>query len=145
MTLIQRWQELDESQITKETQLLFQNFLNAVQLFTVDENYDRIRYCVDHSDNSEIETYGKRTGLCFSEKIAIDTIKHVLMNYIFLLIPFLKSDMPTLDFGIRGLPNPIGYYCDDNGQENEIREAIFVFEKCDNRAGFCVSKLIPLY
>ncbi|MBR3780658.1 MAG: hypothetical protein IKK63_05595 [Clostridia bacterium] len=146
MTLIERWKEIEDSEIIKETQLLFKNFLNAVNLFTVDENYDRIHYCVDHSDNSDgINTYGKKTGICFSEKTALENIKQILMNHINLLIPFLKSDMPTLDFGVRGLPNPIGYYKDGEGKEAEIKEAIFVFKKCDNRAGFCVSKVIPLY
>lgn len=144
MTLIQRWQEIEDADIIKETQLLFKNFLNAVNLFTVDENYDRIKYCVDHSD-TEIETYGKKTGICFSESTALDSIKQVLTDYIFLLIPFLRSDMPTLDFGVRGLPEPIGYYQDENGKENEINEAVFVFEKCNNRAGFCVSRVIPLH
>ncbi len=69
MTLIERWQEIDDSEIIKETQLLFKNFLNAVNLFTVDENYDRIYYCVDHGkDIGEINTYGKETGICYSEK-----------------------------------------------------------------------------
>ena len=145
MTLVERWQNISDCEIIKETQLLFKNFLNAVNLFTVDENYDRIHYCVDHSDNSDgINTYGKKTGICFSEKTALDNIKQVLLNHIDLLIPFLKSDMPTLDFGVRGLPSPIGYYQDENGEEHEICEAIFVFEKCNNRAGFCVSKVLPL-
>ncbi len=144
MTLIQRWKEIEDGEIIKEMQMLFRNFLNAVQLFTVDENYDRIKYCVDHSD-TEIETYGKKTGICFSERTASDSIKQILVDYIFLLIPFLKSDMQTLDFGVRGLPDPIGYYQDENGKENAINEAVFVFEKCNNRAGFCVSKILPLY
>lgn len=144
MTLIQRWNEIEDSEIIKEMHLLFRNFLNAINLFTVDENYDRIQYCVDHSDDTEIETYGKKVGICFSEKTALDSIKQVLMDYVFLLIPFLRSDMLTLDFGVKGLPNPIGYYRDQNGKEIEIRDAVFVFEKCENRAGFCVSKIIPL-
>ncbi len=145
MTLIERWQDVEDGEIIKETQLLFKNFLNAINLFTVDENYDRIHYCVDHSkDIGEINTYGKETGICYSEKTALERIKQILMNHIFLLIPFLKSDMPTLDFGVRGLSDPIGFYCDEDGKEHEINEAIFVFEKCANMAGFCVSKVIPL-
>lgn len=144
MTLIQRWQGAEDADIIKETQLLFKNFLNAINLFTVNENYDRIKYCVDHSE-TEIETYGKKTGICFSERTALDSIKQVLMDYIFLLIPFLRSDMPTLDFGVRGLPEPIGYYRDEDGTQKEIKEAVFVFEKCANKAGFCVSKVIPLH
>lgn len=69
MTLIERWQEIEDSEIIKETQLLFKNFLNAVNLFTVDENYDRIHYCVDHSDNSDgINTYGRKQVFAFLKK-----------------------------------------------------------------------------
>lgn len=148
MTLIERWKNVDDSEIVKEIQLLFRNFLNAINLFTVDENYDRIRYCVNHnenSDNQNIETYGKKMAICYSEKIALDSIKQILTDHIFLLIPFLRSDeMATLDFGVRGLHEPIGYFFDEDGKEHEIKEAIFVFEKCANMAGFCVSKVIPL-
>ena len=144
MTLIERWQKLDDARIIRETQMLFMNCSNAISLFTVDENYDQIKYCIDHSQNNEIETYGKIPGICYSEKTAREVIKQVLTDYIFLLIPFLRSDLPTVDLGIQGLQTPIGYHRKDNGGEIEIREAVFVFEKCDNQAGFCVSKVIPL-
>ena len=144
MKLIERWKELEDAEIIEETQLLFQNCSNAVGLFTVDGNHDRIRYCQDHSRNTEIETYGKVPGICYSEKTARKVIKQVIADYIFLLIPFLRGDLPTLDFGIKGLKTSIGYYENADGEEIEIREAVFVFEKCDNQAGFCVSKVIPL-
>lgn len=38
MTLIQRWQDIDDAEIIKEMQMLFKNIPNAVYLFTVDEN-----------------------------------------------------------------------------------------------------------
>ncbi len=144
MKLIERWRNIDDAEIIRETQLLFLNCSNAVNLFTVDGNNDMIRYCCDHSQNTEIDTYGKATGICYSEKTARDAIKQVITDYIFLLLPFLRGELPTLDFGIKGLKTPIGYYQNANGEEIEIREAVFVFEKCDNQAGFCVSKVIPL-
>ncbi len=144
MTLIERWQNFNENEILRETQLLFLNCSNAISLFTVDGNYDPIKYCVDHRQNTEIETYGKIPGICYSEKIARDVISQVIVDYIFLLIPFLRSDLQTVDLGIQGLKTPIGYYQNENGEEVEIREAVFVFEKCDNQSGFCVSKVIPL-
>ena len=66
--LIKRWKEMNDSEILKEIQMLFLNFSNAVNLFTVDENHEPIVYCADHSGNTEIETYGKETGICYSEK-----------------------------------------------------------------------------
>ena len=144
MTLIERWHKLDDAEIIRETQMLFMNCSNAVSLFTVDENYDQIKYCIDYSQNTEIETYGKIPGICYSEKTAREVIKQVLTDCIFLLIPFLRNDLPTLDFGVKGLKTPVGYYQNSNGVESEIREAVFVFEKRANQAGFCVSKVIPL-
>lgn len=144
MMLIERWHKLDDAEIIRETQMLFMNCSNAVSLFTVDENFDQIKYCVDYSQNTEIETYGKIPGICYSEKTAREVIKQVLTDCIFLLIPFLRNDLSTLDFGVQGLKTPIGYYQNSNGKETEIREAVFVFEKCANQAGFCVSKVIPL-
>ncbi len=144
MTLIERWHKLDDAEIIRETQMLFMNCSNAVSLFTVDENYDQIKYCIDYSQNTDIETYGKTPGICYSEKTAREAIKQVLTDYIFLLIPFLRSDLPTVDLGIQRLQTPIGYHRKGNGEEVETREAIFVFEKCANQAGFCISKVIPL-
>ena len=142
--LIKRWKEMNDSEILKEIQMLFLNFSNAVNLFSVDENHEPIVYCADHSGNTEIETYGKETGICYSEKTAKDAVKWVIMNHAEFLIPFLCSDMPTFDFGIKGLPEPIGFFRNENGEEIEIREAVFVFEKCSNQAGFCIGKVIPL-
>ncbi len=144
MKLIERWRNFDENEIIRETQMLFMNCSNAVSLFTVDGNFEPIEYCVDHSQNTEIETYGKTPGICYSEKTAREVIEQVIKDYIFLLLPFLRSDMQTVDLGINGLQTPIGYYRNENGEEVEIREAVFVFEKCDNQAGFCVNKVIPL-
>ncbi len=144
MTLIERWKDVDDSEIIRETQMLCMNCSNAVSLFTVDGNYDLIKYCVDHSQNTEIKTYGKKLGICYSERTTREVIKQVIEEYIFLLIPFLKSDLPTVDLGINGLKIPIGYYQNEKGEEIEIREAVFVFEKCNNQSGFCVSKVIPL-
>lgn len=142
--MIERWKDFDENEIIRETQMLFMNCSNAVSLFTVDSDYNLIKYCIDHSQNTEIETYGKIPGICYSEKTARKVIGQVIKDYIFLLIPFIRSDLPAVDLGIQGLKTPIGYYQNENGEEIEIREAVFVFEKCDNQAGFCVSKVIPL-
>lgn len=144
MTLIERWKKLDDFEIIEETQMLFMNCSNAIYLFTVDDNYDPIKYCADHSKNTEIETYGKIPGICYSEKTAREVISQVIEDYIYLLIPFLRGDSQTLDFVIKHLKTPIGYFKNADGEEIEIREAIFTFEKCDNQAGFCVSKVVPL-
>lgn len=143
MTLIERWEDLNDSEIIKEMHMLFANFSSAVYLFTTDENSDQIRYCVDYSQDTEIETYGKKTGVCISEKVALINIKEILLEYTFLLIPFFRSDLQTVDLGV-SLRNIIGTEYDETGKEYEFREAVFVFEKCNNQAGFCVSKVIPL-
>lgn len=144
MKLIERWKDLDDFEIIKETQLLFLNCSNAVSLFTVDGNHDMIRYCQDYSKNTDFETYGKVPGICYSEKTAREVIGQVIEDYIYLLIPFLRGDSQSLDFVIKRLKTPIGYFKNEDGEEIEIREAVFTFEKCDNSAGFCVSKVIPL-
>ncbi len=143
MTLIERWETLNESEIINEMQMLFNNFSNAVYLFTTDENSKRIRYCTDHSKNTEIETYGKKPGICLSEKTALENIKQILLDYTFLLIPFLRNDLPTVDLCVQ-LQNTIGIEQDETGAEHEFKHAVFVFEKCRNHAGFCISKVIPL-
>lgn len=143
MTLIERWKEMDDSKIIKEMQMLFANFSSAIYLFTTDENSDRIYYCVDHGQNSEIEAYGKKPGVCLSEKIALENIKHILLEYTFLLIPFFRNDQPTVDLGVR-LHRIIGIERDETGEEHTFKDAVFVFEKCNNQAGFCVTKVIPL-
>ena len=67
MMLIKRWKEMNDSEILKEIQMLFLNFSNALNLFTVDENHEPIVYCADHSGNTEIETRlrGEETSLKF--------------------------------------------------------------------------------
>ena len=144
MTLIERWRKSNENSVIKEMHMLFANYSNAISLFTVDGNYDPVCYCVDHSENTEIETYGKKTAICYSEKTARECIERILLDYCFLLIPFFQSDMPTVDLGVNNLPMPIAYHRNENGEEVEIREAVFVFEKCSNQSGFCISKIIPL-
>lgn len=143
MTLIERWKEMNDGEIIKEMRMLFANFSSAIYLFTTDENYDRICYCVDHGQDTEIETYGKKPGVCLSEKIASESIKHILLDYTFLLIPFFRNDLPTVDLGVQ-LNRIIGIERDETGKEHTFKEAVFVFEKCNNQAGFCVSKVIPL-
>ncbi len=144
MTLIERWRKMEDAEILKEIQMLFMNFSNAISMFTVDENYDQIKYCIDHSNNHEIQTYGKSPGICYSEKTARNIIKQILLDYAFILIPFFRSDMPTVDLGVQNLREPIAFHRDADGCEREIREAVFVFEKTKNQVGFSISKIIPL-
>lgn len=144
MTLLERWREADENMIIKEMHMLFANYSNALSLFTVDGNYDPVRYCVDHSENTEIETYGKKPAICYSEKTARKCIERILLDYCFLLIPFFRGDMQTIDIGVNNLPMPVAYSKNESNEETEIRNAVFVFEKCSNQSGFCVSKIIPL-
>lgn len=54
---------------------LFANFLSAVYLFMTDENSDQIRCRVDYSQDTEIKTYGKKTGICISEKVETENIE----------------------------------------------------------------------
>ena len=143
MTLIERWKGLDDSEIISEMQMLFKNFSRAVYLFTTDDNSKQIRYCTDHSKNTEIETYGKKPGVCLSESIALENIKQILLDYTFLLIPFFRSDLQTVDLGVQ-LHQAVGIEIDETGNPCEFKHAVFVFEKCSNHAGFCISKVIPL-
>ena len=143
MTLIERWKNVSDADVLSEIRLLFENYPNAIQLFTTDENSEQIRYCVDYREDDTVEKYGKQAGICISENVALANIQQVMLEYAYMLIPFFWSDLPAIDLGIR-LNNAIGVELDETGREFEFREAVLEFRKCNNRAGFCVSKVVPL-
>lgn len=142
MTLIERWENFENAKIISEMQQILMNYANWDELFCVDSNMQKIRYCVDHSSDESVETYGKKAGICFSEELARKCVKSALEDYTFLLIPWFYNDTNEIDLCIR-LNFPIGY-CSENGVEKEFLDVIIKFEKCQNRAGFCVSKIIPV-
>jgi len=107
MTLIERWKNMSDSDIARETKMLFEKFSSAIHLFTSDENSDQIRYCIDHRQDETVEKYGKQAGGPISEKVALENIKQVLLEYNFLFIPFFWSDLPAMDLGVK-LENTIG-------------------------------------
>ena len=143
MTLIERWKNISDAEILSEIRLLFEKYPKAIKLFTTDENSEQIRYCVDHRQDETVEKYGKQAGVCISENVALANIQQVMLEYVFLLIPFFWSDLPAIDLGVK-LNNKIGIEYDENGKEYEFKEAVFEFKKCNNQAGFCVSKVVPL-
>ena len=142
MTLLERGKDFEHSKIISEMQQILMNYANWDELFCQNGNGEKIRYCIDHSKDEALETYGKTPGICFSEELARKCIKTALMDYTFLLIPWFYNDTNEIDLCIR-LNFPIGY-CSENGVEKEFVDVIINFAKCPNRAGFFVSKIIPV-
>lgn len=144
MTLIERWQNFKMGRILTEMQQILKHYSDWQSLFCVDENGNPIRYCADNSQDESLETYGRKiAGICFSEEVAQDAVKTVLMEYTFLLVPWFFNDSQTVDLCIE-MPFPVGYEHDEYGTELFFTDVIFKFEKCENRGGFCVSKIIPV-
>ena len=143
MTLIERWAGFDNEKILCEVQQLLMNFADWQKLFCFDGDGKRIRYCVDSTDDESVAMYRKKAGVCFSEDVAIETIKIVLMNYMFLVIPWLFNESKDVDLCIK-TPFPIAYERDENGNETFFDGAIIKFVKGDNPAGFYISKVIPV-
>lgn len=143
MTLIERWADYDNEKIISEVQQLLMNFADWQKIFCVDGNGKRVRYCVDNSDDDSVELYRKKAGVCFSEDVAAEAIKATLMRYTFLVIPWLFNESKDVDLCVK-MPFPIAYEHDENGTESFFDGAIVKFAKCDNIAGFYISKIIPV-
>ena len=143
MTLIERWNGCDRKTIMSEMTQILRNYSDWPNLFCVDQNGKQIRYCVDNEGDEALETYSRKPGVCFSEDVARDAIKATLMDYTFLIIPWLFNDTAEMDLCL-SLLFPVGYERDENDIETFYNDVIIKFEKCDNHAGFCVSKIFPV-
>ena len=140
MTLIEKWCDFTHQQIIDEMCRILDNNPNwDTDLFCVDENSQQIRYC---GDNTDAEAYSKKTGICFSEDTAKKCIESVLSDYTFLLIPWMYNDTEEVDLCLKvNLPMD---YSEANGKTQEFVEVILKFRKCNNKAGFCITKVIPV-
>ena len=92
MTLIERWNGYDRKTIMSEMTQILRNYSDWPNLFCVDQNGKPIRYCVDNEGDEALEMYSRKPGVCFSEDVARDAIKATLMDYTFLIIPWLFND-----------------------------------------------------
>ena len=140
MTLIEKWRGFTHQQIIDEMcRILVDRPDWDTDLFCVDENGQQIRYC---GDNTDVETYGRKAGICFSEDAARKCIKSVLLDYTFLLIPWMYNDSEEVDLCLK-VNSPEGYP-EENGEIKEFVDVILKFRKCNNKAGFCIAKVIPV-
>lgn len=140
MNLIERWRDFTHQQIMDDMCRILDNHPTwDTDLFCVDENGQQIRYC---GDNTDVETYGRKAGICFSEDDARKCIKSVLIDYTFLLIPWMYNDSEEVDLCIK-VNFPMGY-SEANGEIKEFVDVILKFRKCNNKAGLCIAKVIPV-
>ena len=142
MNLLERWAEkkFDTKLVTHELQFL-SNTANFYSLFSEDENGEKIRYCVPYDEEY---AYGRKTGICYSEGHALEAIKFILGQYGFLLIPWFKQEFnDSVDLFVTA-EKPVAFTVDENNAEKEVFDTMFVFKKCNNRAGFCVSHVVPI-
>ena len=143
ITLLERWEakDFDENLIIRELNFILTATENWQDLFCFDEKGEKIRYCVPYDDDN---AYGRETGICYLEESAVEAIKFVLTHYGFLLVPwFRQKDNDRVDLCVE-VKEPIAYVMQENNAQKEIFNAMFVFEKCKNKAGFCVSRVVPL-
>ena len=143
ITLLERWEAkgFDENLIIRELQFLMNATENWQDIFCYDENDEKIKYCVPYDEDN---SYGRETGICYSEESAIDAVKFVLNQYGFLLVPwFRQKDNDQVDLCVE-LMEPIAYIMQENNAQKEVFDAMFVFEKCRNKAGFCIKNVVPL-
>ncbi len=143
MNLLERWaeKEYDSNLVMRELRLLTDNAKNWHSFFCERENGEKIRYCVPYKEDY---AYGRKTGICYSEEFAVDAIKFILGQYGFLLIPWFKQEFNnSVDLYVK-TDKPVAFIIDENNAEKEVFDAMFVFEKCSNKAGFCVSRVVPI-
>lgn len=143
MNLLERWAEkaYDAKFVIRELQLLTGATKNWSSLFCERENREKIRYCVPFDEEY---AYGRKTGICYSEEHALEAIKFILGQYGFLLIPWFKQEFnDTVDLCVK-TNNPVAFVVDENNAETEVFDTMFVFKKCNNKAGFCVSHVVPI-
>lgn len=119
------------------------NFDDWQRLFCADGSGEIIRYCVNNRDDESVALYRKKAGICFSEDVAKEAIRFALMNYTFLVIPWLFNKSNDVDLCIK-MPFPIAYERDEDGMESFFDGAIIKFVKSDNCAGFYIDKIIPV-
>ena len=140
-TLLSRWKakNFEHNIVMQELHFLVNGIRNWDEFFAYDET-GRIRYCIPYDGEN---AYGRETGICYSEEAALNAIKFVLNNYAFLLVPWLSQGEESIDLCV-DMPEPVAFVKTENGEEKSVFSTMFVFSKCDNKAGFCVSKVVPL-
>lgn len=144
MTLLERWEtkNFEENLIIRELQFLMNATQNWQDLFCYDENNEEIKYCIPFTEDN---AYGKETGICYSEELAVEAIKFVLSQYGFLLVPWFRQNFnDSVDLCV-DLNQPIAFvYNEQTKEQEEIFSTMFVFRKCANKAGFCIQNVVPL-
>ena len=142
MNLLERWiaNDFEEEKILSEIKFLLNATHNGYEVFCVDENGKRIKYCVPYVGDS---SNGQKSGICYSEETAIAAIKYVLNEFGFLFLSWLKQGEEKINFCLK-LKEPISYTIDENGIQQEIYSTMFVLRKCKNKAGFCVESVVPI-
>ena len=144
LNLLERWaeKEYDTKIVMRELQFLMNATQNWQDLFCFDENGEKIKYCVPYNGEN---AYGKESGICYSEELAVEAIKFVLGQYGFLLVPWFKQEFnDSVDLCV-DLNQPIAFvYNEQTKEQEEIFSTMFVFKKCANKAGFCIQNVVPL-
>lgn len=146
MTLLERFKNeaVSDDQILKEILFIINATKNGLDLFTTEsaDESEQIKYCVPCGN--DVETYGKVPGICYSEATARDAIVEMFNNYGMLLLSWFENDQKEVDLCVKLKFTPVAIVTDESGVQKEIFDAIFKFEKCENKVGFCIKAVIPL-
>lgn len=143
MTLLEYWKKNDfnKNMIAKDMNFIV-NAANWQDFFCRNSSGEKIRYCVPYGEET---AYGRKTGICYSEESALKAIEFVLKEYMFLLVPWFSQDFNnSIDLTVES-QEAIAITVDENNAQKEVFHAMFVFEKCQNKAGFMVSRVVPLF
>ncbi len=146
ITLIEKWrnENATDEQVLKELLFILNISKNGIDLFTsksADEK-QQIKYCIPCCE--DVDTYGRKAGICYSESVAREAIMEMFNSYAILLLPWLQTEKEEVDLCVKLKWTPVAVATDENGAQENIYDAMFKFEKCDNKIGFCVKSVTPL-
>ena len=140
ITLLERWISFEDEMILRELHFILNATQNGFEFFTNDENGNAIKYCIPYKEDF---AQGQKTGICYSEEVALSAIKYVLDEYAFMLLSWLRQGNDKITFTLN-VKEPIAYILSEDNAQEEIFKTMFVFEKCQNKAGFCIRNVVPL-
>ncbi len=142
ITLLERWNSKSfmDKMILNELQFILNATQNGIDFFTFDENGNQIKYCVPYDEEL---AYGKKVGICYSEEAALSAIRYVLNEYAYMFLSWFRQGEDEFTFTLT-LKEPVAYTLDENNAQEEVFDAMLVFDKCRNKAGFCVKSVVPI-
>ncbi len=107
ITLLERWKSKNfaDEMILREMHFILTATQNGEDFFTCDESGNKIKYCVPYKKDL---AQGQKTGICYSEEVALSAIKYVLTEYAYMLLSWFRQGDDEITFSLK-LKEPIAY------------------------------------